>query len=73
MNLIRNIKNGNTNIEIYDSDLTETEKKENLKNLYRTINSIAKEQAEKGIDTSDWFYSKSELNSISNDKKYNFL
>lgn len=73
MNLIKNIKNGNTNIEIYDSDLTESEKKENLKNLYKTINSIAKEQAEKGINTDDWFYSKSELNSISNDKNYKLL
>lgn len=73
MGLIKKIKNGKSEIEIYSSDLSEKEKKENLINLYKTINNIADSQRAKGNNVDDWFYSKNELEKMKKEGKYNFL
>lgn len=73
MGLIKKIKNGKSEIEIYSSDLSEKEKKENLINLYKTINNIADSQRAKGNNVDDWFYSKNELDQMKKEGKYNFL
>ncbi len=73
MALIKKIKNGNTEIEIYTSEISKEEQKENLNNLYKTINQIADNQREKGNNVDNWFYSKSELEKMKESGKYNFL
>lgn len=73
MALIKKIQNGKATIEIYDMDLTESEKKQNLLNVYKTINKIAESQREKGINVDDWFYTAKELEEMKKSGKYNFL
>lgn len=73
MALIKKIRNGNTEIEIYTSEISKKEQKENLSNLYKTINQIADKQREKGNNVDNWFYSKSELERMKKSGKYNFL
>lgn len=73
MSLIKKINNGKSTIEIYSSELSETEKKANLVNLYKTINNIANNQRAKGNNVDNWFYSKQELESMKKSGKYNFL
>ena len=63
-NLIKKINDGNTTIEIYSSDLSIEEQQENLFNIYKTINRIAKNQKEKGNKIDKWFYTKNELKNI---------
>lgn len=73
MSLIKKIKNGNAEIEIYTSEISKEEQKENLTNLYKTINQIADNQREKGNNVDNWFYSKKELEKMKESGKYNFL
>lgn len=73
MSLIKKMKKGNTEIEIYNSDISKNEQKENLTNLYKTINSIANNQREKGINVDDWFYTKKQINDMKKSNNYNFL
>lgn len=73
MALLKKIKNGNAEIEIYTSDISKEEQKENLTNLYKTINQIADNQRAKGHNVDNWFYSKSELEKMKESGKYNFL
>lgn len=73
MSLIKKIKNGKAEIEIYSSDLSKEEQKNNLVNLYKTINQIADTQRSKGNDVNDWFYTKNELEKMKKSGKYNFL
>ncbi len=73
MALLKKIKNGNSEIEIYDSDLTEEERKNNLISLYKTINKIADVQRQKGINVNNWFYTSEELKKMKDSGKYNFL
>lgn len=73
MALIKKIKNGNTDIEIYDSSISKEEQKENLINLYKTINNIANNQIEQGKNVNDWFYTKKELEAMKESNNYRFL
>lgn len=73
MSLIKRIKNGNTEIEIYDSDISREEQKNNLVSLYKTINNIANNQKAKGKNVNDWFYSTKELETMKKSGNYNFL
>lgn len=73
MALLKKIKNGNAEIEIYTSEISIEEQKENLTNLYKTINQIADSQREKGNNVDNWFYSKKELEKMKESGKYNFL
>ena len=72
MTLIKKIKNGKSEIEIYSSDISEEEKKTNLVNLYKTINDIAEKQRSQGHNVDDWFYSKKELDQMKKSGNYNF-
>lgn len=72
MRLIKKIKKGKSEIEIYSSDLSEEEKKVNLVNLYKTINDIADKQRAKGNNVDNWFYSRKELEQMKKSGNYNF-
>lgn len=73
MTLIKKIKKGKTDIEIYSSNLSKEEKKQNLINLYKTINQIADSQRAEGKNVDNWFYTKAELENMKKSGKYNFL
>ena len=51
---------GKTKVTII-SDVTEEEKKQNLKSIYDVINRIADNQRLAGNNVDDWFYSQGEL------------
>lgn len=73
MALIKRIKNGKTEIEIYDSEISEEEQRANLVNLYKTINEIADNQRKQGRNVDDWFYSKAQLEQMKRSGEYKFL
>ena len=72
MGLIRKMQVGKSNIEIY-SDVTDDEKIENLKEVYKTINNIARTKKEQGQDVSSWFYTEEQLKKMEQDPKYKFI
>ena len=47
--------------------------RQHLKNVYDCINRIAQKHEQKGVDRSNWFYSKEELTHIKNDNRNVFL
>lgn len=63
----------NSVVEIERSIASKEEIKKNLIELYDVVNEIAEEQRRKGVDTSDWFYTAQELESIKNDPSYEKL
>lgn len=69
----RQYKLENSVVEIERSIASKEEIKKNLIELYDVVNEIAEEQRKKGVDTSDWFYTKQELESIKNDPSYEKL
>ena len=72
MSLVKKIKIGKSEIEIY-SDVTKEENKKNLENIYNTIRKIATNKVEQGIDVSNWFYTQEEIEAMKKSGKYNFL
>ena len=73
MAFIKKIKNGKSTIEVYSSNLTREEKKENLICLYQTIYKIV-EQKQVPENTLDaWFYTKEELDVMKKSGNYDFL
>ena len=72
MGLIKKMQIGNSNIEIY-SDVPEDEKKENLKEVYKTINNIARTKKEQGQDVSNWFYTEEQLKKMEQDTRFKFI
>lgn len=72
MSLVKKIKIGKSEIEIY-SDVTKEENKKNLENIYNTIRKIATNKVEQGIDVSGWFYTQEEIEAMKKSGKYNFL
>lgn len=73
MNLIKKIRNGNTDIEIYSSDISEEEQKNNLSNLYNVINKIADNQRNTGNNVDNWFYKEKEINNMKKSNTYKFI
>ena len=72
MSLIKKLKIGKANIEIY-SDATPEESKNNLIKLYDVINDIADKKREQGINVDDWFYTKEELEELKRNNSQNLL
>ena len=72
MSLIKKLKIGKANIEIY-SDATPEESKNNLIKLYDVINDIAEKKREQGINVDDWFYTKEELEELKRNNSQNLL
>ena len=72
MALIKKLKVGKANVEVY-SNVTFDESKNNLIKLYDVINEIADRKREQGINVDDWFYTKKELEEIKKDKSMNLL
>ena len=69
----RQYKLENSVVEIERSIASKEEIKKNLIELYDVVNEIAEEQRKKGVDTSDWFYTEQELESIKNNPSYEKL
>ena len=72
MSLIKKLKIGKANIEIY-SDATPEESKNNLIKMYDVINDIADKKREQGINVDDWFYTKEELEELKRNNSQNLL
>lgn len=72
MSLIKKIKIGKANIEIY-SDASPEESKNNLVKLYDVINDIADKKREQGINVDDWFYTRKELEELKKNNANNLL
>lgn len=73
MSLLKIIKSGNATIEVYDSDISDEERKRNLISLYKTINEIADNKRKEGKNVDDWFYTKERLEEMKKSGKYRFL
>lgn len=73
MSLLKIIKSGNATIEVYDSDLSDEERKQNLISLYKTINEIAENKRREGKNVDNWFYTKERLDEMKKSGKYRFL
>lgn len=71
--LLKIIKSGNATIEVYESDISDEERKQNLISLYKTINEIAENKRREGKNVDDWFYTKEELEEMKKSGKYRFL
>lgn len=54
----------NTKITEIDSNLSIEEKRKNLKNVYKVMNEIGKELFDKGVDLSNYFFSKSQYEEL---------
>lgn len=54
---------GKAKVEII-SNVTPKERKENLKNIYDTVNRIADKKRAEGINVDDWFYTAQELENL---------
>lgn len=54
----------NTKIIEIDSNLSIEEKRKNLKNVYKVMNEIGKELFDKGVDLSNYFFSKSQYEEL---------
>ena len=72
MSLVKKIKIGNSEIEIY-SDVSEEQERKNLKELYDTIHKIANDKFEQGIDVSNWFYTAEQIKEMETSGEYKFL
>ena len=72
--LIKTIESDNSTIEIYDVANKEINKeRQNLINLYDTIFEISNSLTSRGINTDDWFYSKSQIKDMKQDSNYRFI
>ncbi len=58
---------------VIENNLTEEEKKNNLKKLYDVISKIGKQQRERGIDVSSSFMTIDEYNKLKLKKPENFI
>lgn len=70
---IKKYQFGNTKVQIVIPEMTVAQKRKALKNLYDTINDIARHCEARGIDTSDWFYTKEQIEEMKKDPNYIFL
>jgi len=66
-------KFGNSTVIVHIPRMTVAQKRKSLKNIYDTINKIARNCEQRGIDTSDWFYTKEELERLKEDPEYTFI
>lgn len=70
---IKNYQFGNTIIKVIIPEMTVAQKRKALKNIYDTINDIASSCENKGIDTSNWFYTNEELEEMKDSPDYIFI
>lgn len=63
---------GKIKVELY-SNVTKEESKNNLIKVYDVINKIADKKRKQGIDVSDWFYTKEQLESMKKNGNYEFI
>lgn len=70
---IKNYQFGNTIIKVIIPEMTVAQKRKALKNIYDTINDIASSCENKGIDTSNWFYTNEELEEMKKSPDYIFI
>lgn len=66
-------KFGNSTVIVHIPRMTVAQKRERLREIYDTINQIARSCEQRGIDTSDWFYTKEELEELKKNPEYTFI
>lgn len=66
-------KFGNSTVVVHIPRMTVAQKRERLRKIYDTINQIARRCEQRGIDTSDWFYTKEELEELKKNPEYTFI
>ena len=71
--VVKNYKFGNAKVKVIILEMTVAQKRKALKNIYDTINDIASSCEDKGIDTSNWFYTNEELEEMKNSPDYIFI
>lgn len=71
---IKNLKLGQTEIEICVESIPTTEEKRNhLIKIYDVVNDIARKAEKRGVDTSKWFYSDKQLKLLKQDSINEFI
>ncbi len=71
---IKNLKLGQTEIEICVESIPTTEEKRNhLIKIYDVVNDIARKAEKRGVDTSKWFYSDRQLKLLKQDSINEFI
>jgi len=66
-------KFGNSTVIVHIPRMTVAQKRESLRKVYDTINKIARRCEQRGIDTSDWFYTKEEIERLKEDPNCLFI
>lgn len=64
---------GNTKINFIENNLSDEERRKNLKDLYDYVNKLADKYEKKGVDVNSWFYKEEEIETLKKDKKYKFI
>lgn len=71
---IKNLKLGQTEIEICVESIPTTEEKRNhLIKIYDVVNDIARKAEKRGVDTSKWFYNDKQLKLLKQDPINEFI
>ena len=66
-------KFGNSTVVVHVPRMTVAQKRDRLKKIYDTVNQIARKCEQRGIDTSDWFYTEEEIEKLNKDPRYIFI
>lgn len=64
---------GNTKINFIQNNLSDEERRKNLKDLYDYINKLADKYEKKGINVDSWFYTEEEIKILKSNEKYKFI
>lgn len=71
---LKQYKIGQSTIEICVKEIpTEEQIQQYLINIYDGINDLARKLEEKGIDTSNWFYTTDQINEMKKDPSIKFI
>ncbi len=67
------MKIGKTKITFIENNLSNEERKQNLKDLYDYINKLADKYEKQDVDVTSWFYTEKQIERMKKNKKYKFI
>ena len=67
------MKIGKTKITFIENNLSNEERKRNLKDLYDYINKLADKYEKQGVDVTSWFYTEKQIERMKKNSKYKFI
>lgn len=70
---VKELKIGQTKLKFNIEPIEEKTLKQRLIEFYDTINKIADNAEKRGVDTSSWFYTDSQLQIMKESNKYKFI